>query len=139
MAASIGERAGEANVGERINEKPRRLAGLPFHSIGALAIVLTAALLLAALLAALAGLLLPALLLLTWLLLAATLLLPALLLLTGALIGVLVLIHSISFQRWSSKLPDPVGGNDLDRTLVPRRPNGTSGASRPFVKLATLF
>jgi hypothetical protein len=51
----------------------------------------------------LAGLLPAALLLLARLLLAALLLatlLIALLLLTGALIGVLVLIHSISFQRW---------------------------------------
>jgi hypothetical protein len=51
----------------------------------------------------LAGLLPAALLLLARLLLTAALLLAALLialLLTGALIGVLILIHSVSFQRW---------------------------------------
>ncbi|MBI2713098.1 MAG: hypothetical protein HYX37_01410 [Rhizobiales bacterium] len=52
----------------------------------------------AILLLLLAGLLPAALLLLTRLLLAG--LLIALLLLTGFLVGVLVLIHSISFQRW---------------------------------------
>jgi hypothetical protein len=43
----------------------------------------------------LAGLLLPA------------LLLTALLLLAGVLVGILVLIHSLSFQRWSLDAPRP--------------------------------
>ena len=65
----------------------------------------------AILLLLLAGLLPAALLLLARLLLAAALLLAALLtallLLTGFLVGILVLVHSISFQRWCEDIAAP--------------------------------
>jgi len=86
----------------------------------------------AILLLLLAGLLPAALLLLARLLLAAALLLAALLtalltallLLTGPLIGILVLVHSISFQRWCEDIAAP----------RPRLRQRTGAASVPPVR-----
>jgi hypothetical protein len=93
-------------VGYFETKKPRLAAGLPsVNSIKSAALTLLARLTLAALLAALTGLLL--LLLLPGLLSAALLaglILAALLLLARLLVGILVLVHSISFQRYCSKV-----------------------------------
>ena len=109
-------------------------------SVAVLAVLAVLAALAGAILLLLTGLLPATLLLLARLLLAAALLLAALLiallLLTGALIGILVLVHSISFQRWRKISPTPDGNNVRYRTLVPGPRAawnlGTSGADKRF-------
>ena len=95
-------------------------------SVAVLAVLAVLAALAGAILLLLAGLLPAALLLLARLLLAAALLLAALLL-TGFLVGILVLIHSISFQRWieacASMFPPTQTETTLRRDI--RSPSGT--------------
>jgi hypothetical protein len=88
----------------------------------------------------LAGLLPAALLLLARLLLAAALLLAglliALLLLTGFLVGVLVLVHSISFQRWFEDVdaPRPRLRQRTGAASVPQSTGTRHGTRQPVAK-----